>query len=78
MGALFTSAARKAWTGAAVAFLGPLLTLLLATDQDLDWRSVVAAVVSGLVGGLGVYQTTNEPPTGERALGGGFAEGGQL
>ncbi len=61
---LFTTRSAKAWTGAAVAFLGPLLVLLQA-EVDLDLRSVLAAVVSGLVGGLGVYGTPNTPPVSD-------------
>lgn len=65
MGALLTTAARKAWTGAAVSFLSPLAVLLTATDEPLTGRSVAAAVVTGVIGGLGVYGTTNKPASGQ-------------
>ncbi len=66
MHALLTTAARKAWTGAAVSFLSPLGVLLAATDEPLSTRSVLASLVAGVIGGLGVYGTTNttQPGTG--------------
>lgn len=55
-----TARARKAWTGAGIAFLGPLVVLLAATEEPLTVRSVLASVVSGLSGGLGVFYTVND------------------
>ena len=65
MHTLLTTAARKAWTGAAVSALAPLGVLLAATDEPLTLRSVAASLLSGLIGGLGVYGTTNKPATGQ-------------
>lgn len=56
---LFTSQARKAWVGALISGLAPLSVLLLATDEPLTLRSVLASVVSGIIGGLSVYNTPN-------------------
>ena len=55
------SAYRKAIVAAIVAFLGPVLTYLAATG-DWSWRAFAGSVVSGLLGGLGTYQITNDPP----------------
>jgi uncharacterized protein (DUF2062 family) len=59
MTALFTSQARKAWVGALISGLAPLSVLLLATAEPLTLRSVLASVVSGIIGGLSVYNTPN-------------------
>lgn len=58
--AVFSTQASKAWTGAALAALAPLLTYLQATG-DWSWRACAAAVVSGLVAGIGVYAVPNRP-----------------
>ena len=56
----FSAQASKAWTGAALAALAPLLAYLQATG-DWSWRAFGAAVVSGLVAGIGVYAVPNRP-----------------
>ena len=58
--ALLTTA-RKATAGALGAFLSPLATLYLS-DQDITGRGVVAALLSGLVAGLAVYEACNTEP----------------
>lgn len=57
---ILTSAARKAQVAAAIAFLGPLGTYV-ATEGQWSWRAFAGAIVSSLVAGLTVYQTTNQP-----------------
>jgi hypothetical protein len=56
---VLSTAARKAWVGAAISFLGPLGVLLAATNEPLSVRAVLTAVVSGLIGGLSVFYTRN-------------------
>lgn len=53
--------ARKATAGGLAAFLGPLAALYLST-ADITARGVVAAVLTGVIGGLGVYSTGNTAP----------------
>lgn len=52
---------RKAIAAFLLAFLGPIGVVLAATDQPLDWRVVVSAVISGLVAGLTTYAVPNAP-----------------
>jgi hypothetical protein len=52
---------RKAWLGALVAFLTPILTYVAATGE-WSWRAFAGTVVSGLITGLTVYQVPNAPP----------------
>ena len=59
IGLLTTS--RKATAGALSAFLGPLATLYLST-ADITVRGVVAALLTGAVGGLAVWSTGNSEP----------------
>jgi hypothetical protein len=63
---ILTSAARKAWAGFLLTALSPVAVLLTATDQPLTGRTLVAAVVSGVVGGLGVFYTRNSKATARR------------
>jgi hypothetical protein len=56
---LLTSQARKAWVSGLAAFLGPLLVLLTATNQDLDLRNIIGSVVAGLVALLATFETPN-------------------
>lgn len=58
--ALFTTA-RKATTGALSAFLAPLAALFVS-DQDIDARVVVAALLTGAVAGLSVWGLGNTEP----------------
>lgn len=58
--ALLTTS-RKATAGALAAFLGPLATLYLST-ADLTPRGVVAACLTGAIGGLTVWATGNTEP----------------
>lgn len=57
---VFSARANKAWTGAALAALTPLLVYLQATG-DWSWRAFAAAVVSGAIAGIGVYAVPNRP-----------------
>lgn len=59
IGLLTTS--RKATAGALSAFLGPIAALYLST-ADLTVRGVVAALLTGAVGGLAVWATGNTEP----------------
>jgi hypothetical protein len=55
------SEARKAYVAAAIALLTPILTYVAATG-DWSWRAFAGSVISGLIAGLSVYNTPNEPP----------------
>jgi Na+/H+-translocating membrane pyrophosphatase len=57
---VFAASARKAQVGALIAFIGPLLTYVLA-EGDWSWRAFVGSVLSGVVAGGSVYATTNAP-----------------
>lgn len=59
LGLLTTS--RKATAGALSAFLGPLAALYLST-ADLTISGVVAALLTGAVGGLTVWAAPNTEP----------------
>ena len=58
---LLTSQARKAWISGFLAFAGPIMVLITATDQTLDVRSIIGAVVAGLVALLATFETPNAP-----------------
>jgi len=58
---LLTSQARKAWVSGLASFLGPLVVLLTATNEPLDWRNVVGSVVAGLVALLATFEVSNAP-----------------
>jgi hypothetical protein len=57
----FSTASRKAWIGGFLsALLTPLLTLL--TGEDIvSLRTLVVAVLSGILGAAGTYATNNDP-----------------
>lgn len=58
----FSSESRKAWVaGVVVALLNPLYTLLSA-DGELSWRSVLVALLSGVIAAVSVFATSNESP----------------
>lgn len=59
LGLLLTSQARKAWVAGFLAFVGPIMVLLTATDTELTWRTVVGAVVAGLVAMVGTFEVPN-------------------
>lgn len=59
IGLLTTS--RKALAGALTAFLAPLAALF-ASEQEITWRVVVACLLSGAIGGLGVWSVGNTEP----------------
>lgn len=42
-----------------LAFLQPLLDLLSSQTVEFTWRNVTAAVIGGLITGLGVYLKAN-------------------
>jgi hypothetical protein len=67
---LLTSQARKAWVSGLAAFLGPLVVLLTATAEPLDWRNVVGSVVAGLVALVATFEVPNAPADvpGEHAV----------
>lgn len=49
-------------------FILPVLAVLadqLTSDQPLTWRGVIAALISGLVTGYGVFAVQNKPIPGE-------------
>jgi hypothetical protein len=54
------SESRKAIVAFVLGLLGPL-AVLLASPNDLDWRSFVSALVAGLIVGLGTYAVPNAP-----------------
>jgi hypothetical protein len=58
---LLTQQARKAWVSGLLAFAGPIMVLLTATDQALDMRNVIGSVIAGLVALLATFQTPNAP-----------------
>lgn len=55
---IFTKAARKAQVAALVGFLTPIGTYIAATG-DWSWRAFAGTVVSGVISGLGVFETEN-------------------
>lgn len=56
---LLTQQARKAWVSGLLAFAGPIMVLLTATDQALDMRNVIGSVIAGLVALLATFQVPN-------------------
>jgi hypothetical protein len=58
---LLTQQARKAWVSGLLAFAGPIMVLITATDQTLDMRNVIGSVIAGLVALLATFQTPNAP-----------------
>lgn len=58
--ALVTTA-RKATVSAAVAFLGPLAALFVS-DTPISLRLVVGCLLTGIIAGLGTYETGNTEP----------------
>lgn len=52
------ASARKAIVSAVLAFLAPLLALVVS-PVDLDWRGVLGSVLAGIVAGLGTYVVPN-------------------
>lgn len=55
---------RKAIVSAVLAFLAPLLALVVSS-ADLDWRGVLGSILAGIVAGLGTYATPNAPTSSD-------------
>ena len=67
------SETRKAWIAFFLGFLGPI-GVLLASDTELSVRSVLAALVAGLITGLGTFFVPNAAPKGGLRLSDGADE----
>jgi drug/metabolite transporter (DMT)-like permease len=64
--AAFTTS-RKATVGGLITFLSPLY-VLLQSGEDITWRAVLASVVAGVLGFLGVWAPSNSEPYEPRHL----------
>lgn len=56
---LFSASARKAHVAALLAVLTAVVAYLVANEGNWTWQGTLVAALSGVVAGLGVYQTTN-------------------
>lgn len=57
---------RKAQVAALIAFLGPIATFV-ALEGGWDWRAFIGSVITGIIAGLTVYNTSNETAAARRA-----------
>lgn len=56
---IFSGAARKAQVSALLAVLTAVVSYLVANEGHWSWQGTLVALLSGVVTGLGVYQTSN-------------------
>lgn len=55
-------AVAKAIVSAVLAFLAPLLALIIS-NADLDWRGWLGSVIAGLIAGLSTFAVPNATAT---------------